>query len=320
MTGTPAPRVFLSHSHADKPVAEELDHALRRLGVDPWLDKWEIEPGDSLIQKIFSEGLAHCAVFLVLLSPESVASKWVREELDVALVRRLEGATRVVPVVVKACEIPMPLRALFWLDMASSGVEETARRVADVAHGRSAKPAVRQLPPPSRRVEGLSEHASSIAVGLAPALAEPDPRWIDGPALANAFNLPPEQVNDAVDELASLGLVKLHKALDTHPFDFMAIEATYALGHHLRGTGVLDYDPAQDILQVAAAVVALKHVNGEMLEQRLKIVPGRINQAVAYLDDYGHARVLRALGTAPFMFHSVSVTPATRRFVEQHGK
>jgi len=57
------PRAFISHSHADKPLAEELARALLDQGVDPWLDRWEIQPGDSLIRKIFDEGLGKCSVF-----------------------------------------------------------------------------------------------------------------------------------------------------------------------------------------------------------------------------------------------------------------
>jgi hypothetical protein len=72
-------------------------------------------------------------------------------------------------------------------------------------------------------------------------------------------------------------------------------------------------------VEVAAAVAALKHAVGHQLTERLGIPPGRINQAVGYLDDYGHVQVLRALGTAPYMFFQVAATPATRRFVQRHA-
>ena len=38
--------VFLSHNSADKPAVEELAVRLRREGIEPWLDKWNLVPGE----------------------------------------------------------------------------------------------------------------------------------------------------------------------------------------------------------------------------------------------------------------------------------
>lgn len=48
--------VFLSHSHADRPIARRLAADLRRAGHAVWIDEAEINIGDSLIEKI-REGL-----------------------------------------------------------------------------------------------------------------------------------------------------------------------------------------------------------------------------------------------------------------------
>jgi hypothetical protein len=50
------PRVFLSHASEDKarfvvPFAD----GLRARGLDVWVDRWEMLPGDSLVAKIFVE-------------------------------------------------------------------------------------------------------------------------------------------------------------------------------------------------------------------------------------------------------------------------
>jgi len=37
---------FLSHHTDDKPVVEELAQKLRQAGLRPWLDKWNLIPGD----------------------------------------------------------------------------------------------------------------------------------------------------------------------------------------------------------------------------------------------------------------------------------
>jgi len=67
------------------------------------------------VQKVH-QGLRDCGVFVVLLSNASVTSAWVRDELDVALIQRIEGTAQVIPVVVEPCEIPTPLKPLLRLE------------------------------------------------------------------------------------------------------------------------------------------------------------------------------------------------------------
>ena len=38
--------VFLSHSSADKPAVEELARRFAKEGIQAWLDKWHLIPGD----------------------------------------------------------------------------------------------------------------------------------------------------------------------------------------------------------------------------------------------------------------------------------
>jgi hypothetical protein len=37
---------FLSHNNADKPAVEDLAQRLRKENIEPWLDKWNLIPGD----------------------------------------------------------------------------------------------------------------------------------------------------------------------------------------------------------------------------------------------------------------------------------
>jgi len=76
------PKVFLSHSHLDKPFIERLANTLKLAGIDCWYDDWEIPPGDSIRQRIFEDGLPNCDVFFVYLTANSIHSKWVQRELD----------------------------------------------------------------------------------------------------------------------------------------------------------------------------------------------------------------------------------------------
>ncbi|WP_240364837.1 toll/interleukin-1 receptor domain-containing protein [Pseudomonas syringae] len=93
-----SPKVFVSHAGEDKD-RFVLDFAkqLRANGVDAWLDKWEMLPGDSLITKIFEEGIKDAQAIIVVLSKNSVEKPWVKHELDDACVKRINTGSKLIP-------------------------------------------------------------------------------------------------------------------------------------------------------------------------------------------------------------------------------
>lgn len=97
---------FLSHNHADKDFVRKLARDLENHGVRCWLDEAEMQIGDSLIQKI-RKGIDSVDFFVVVLSPNSVESPWVVNELDVAMNHQINGRPiKVLPVLLKECEPP----------------------------------------------------------------------------------------------------------------------------------------------------------------------------------------------------------------------
>ncbi len=102
--------VFISYSTKDRGFVEQLVKDLRSNGVQPWYDKWEMLPGDSLTRKI-GEAILENDFFIVILSPNSVNSEWVQQELSVALNREFgERRVRVIPALLHDCEVPPFLR------------------------------------------------------------------------------------------------------------------------------------------------------------------------------------------------------------------
>jgi hypothetical protein len=104
---------FLSHTSDDKDrFVLGFAEKLRKHGIELWLDKWEILPGDKIVGKIFEEGLKNAEVIIVVLSTVSVAKPWVRAELEVAVVKRIEEGIRIIPVVIdEDCPIPEALKS-----------------------------------------------------------------------------------------------------------------------------------------------------------------------------------------------------------------
>lgn len=312
--------IFISYSHEDHASAERLARALMEQGHEVWWDQWEIAAGDSIIRKIFAEGVAKAGAFVILLSPASVGSKWVQEELDAATVRRIEDLTRVIPALVQDVPIPMALRTLRWVDL-SKDFEAAVRLIVNAVNGVTEKP--RLGPPPVHiadslpAMDGLSRLATSVARHL---LSQSDPdsageRALTGTDLTVVLHLQPEEVNDAVDELEEAGLVTAVKALGTAPFDFVAIEPTYLLYH--MAADQLAYSPSADIDVVVAAVASLGSADGEKLQQITNLSPGRLNRAVDFMRDGGLAEVLRFLGTYPYSFGVIEATRQTRQAADQ---
>lgn len=94
-----------------------------RHGVDAWYSGWEMKPGDSLVEKIFS-GIDSSSAFIVVISRHSVLKPWVQEELEAAIVRSVsEGRNyRIIPLVIdEGVQVPTSVRSRLWITAYLSG-------------------------------------------------------------------------------------------------------------------------------------------------------------------------------------------------------
>lgn len=114
------PSAFISYSSQDREFAEGLAIDLKNRNLDAWFDQWEIRVGDSLIDKI-GQGIRHNDFLIVVLSPHSVASEWVKKELCEAMQREIkEQRVVVLPVLLKSCPLPPFLRDKKYADFRDS--------------------------------------------------------------------------------------------------------------------------------------------------------------------------------------------------------
>jgi hypothetical protein len=112
--------VFISHARADKLIAERIATGLKVFGYRTWYADWELQPGDSIVPRI-EAALARNDTLLLLLSQTSVASKWVRRELDTVLMAQLSGQdVAVIPVMIEDCEVPESLKGILSADLRSN--------------------------------------------------------------------------------------------------------------------------------------------------------------------------------------------------------
>src|SRR5271157_1127531 len=119
--------VFLSHSSADKPAVEELARRLAREGIQAWLDKWNLIPGDPW-QPAIEKALAESETCAGFVGPSGLGP-WQNEEMRAAIDQRVcerSRRFRVIPVLLPGAEraerssLPTFLAATTWVEFRDS--------------------------------------------------------------------------------------------------------------------------------------------------------------------------------------------------------
>lgn len=77
-------KVFISHSSTDKRFVRTLKECLNINNIDTWIDEDQLDLGDSLLSKL-EQALNESSHLVIVLSPSSVQSDWVKFELKKAL-------------------------------------------------------------------------------------------------------------------------------------------------------------------------------------------------------------------------------------------
>lgn len=119
--------LFFSYAREDAEFTLKLATALRNHGIDLWIDQLDIDTGDRWDHAV--EGaLDRCSGLLVVLSPTSVASTNVMDEVSYAL----EEGKPVFPVVYQTCQPPFRLRRLQHADLSEDYEGGLARLIEDL--------------------------------------------------------------------------------------------------------------------------------------------------------------------------------------------
>ena len=106
--------VFISYSSVDREWVVRLKRDLERYGLTVWLDRDEIRPGDLVAQRI-EQGLELSRSVVIVISPESLKSGWVKEEYYRAL-NLHQKSLQIIPVLLEGVEVPGFLSTRNWID------------------------------------------------------------------------------------------------------------------------------------------------------------------------------------------------------------
>ena len=112
--------IFVSYSHQDKLFVDKLCTNLMLQKFHLWIDRWELKPGDSLIDSI-QGALGHAGAILVIISKSYIDSPWCKKEMNAGLIRELKDRGNIIiPVLIEDCDIPLFLQEKMYADFRSN--------------------------------------------------------------------------------------------------------------------------------------------------------------------------------------------------------
>jgi hypothetical protein len=225
MASDTAPRAFISHATEDKDrFVLGFTNKLRQNGVDAWFDKWEIKPGDSLVQRIFEEGIKNAQVFLVIISSQSILKPWVREELDSGMVAKIQRACRLIPVIIDDCQVPQTVSHLKWVKIKDlNDYPDELSEILSAIFGTSDRPPIGAPPAHSTTtvldyLPDLTKADNLVFVVLCRQYLKTGERFIsigDVEADLKKLDLTDQDIDESLEILASRGYADIKRAAQT---------------------------------------------------------------------------------------------------------
>jgi TIR domain len=163
---------FLSYSRSDQEFALRLATHVRARGISLWMDQLDIRPSEHWDRAI-EHAVGKCRGIVVVLSPRSVASDNVADEISFAI----DAGKRVLPIMIERCNLPLRITRMQVIDATMSYDKALDECVAELSRSTEAvmPPKVTALPQtnalPAAEVESIAKILVLYLGPIASALA-----------------------------------------------------------------------------------------------------------------------------------------------------
>jgi len=149
-------QAFVSHSSEDKAIAEQL---AQRLGKEKvWVDFWNLDAGEVLPQRI-AEAIHASKWFILIASRKAMESRWVRYELNIALIRWIQEADcRIIVMRIDDCKVHAELSPFLRVNCPGKP-DEAIQNVAEILLSEEG----RAVPAPRERRRRVIDRFSEIS-------------------------------------------------------------------------------------------------------------------------------------------------------------
>jgi hypothetical protein len=130
--GTEKQTIFLSYSSKDGAIANEIEHRLKRKGVNVWRYSEQTLPGDLIPVKV-SKALSESTIFCVIISEHSAQSRWVNAEISAAFNRwAREPHFKIIPIVITKEHLPSLLSGFDYLYFKPGNLIEISEKIYEL--------------------------------------------------------------------------------------------------------------------------------------------------------------------------------------------
>ena len=310
------PKVFICHANKDKDDFV-LDFAtkLRSKGIDAWVDIWEIYPGDSLVDKIFEEGITNAQAVIVVLSKYSVDQPWVREELNVSMVKKITESIKLIPVVIDDCQVPECLQSTAWVVIKSlENYEEEVDRIVMSIFDQRDKPPIGRPPTYSQTeidvLSGLTKVDSIVFKLSCEKAIENSHRHVNTESIleqGSSLDIPPEEFFEALEILDRKGYIKAGRNAGVRGIPFFSI-TSYGFDKYAR-VYIDNYDSV--LKSVVSQIVNHNKKDNSSISASLNQPQMIVDHFLEVLERKRLIKVVRHLGTPRIL----DVSPELKRML-----
>ena len=155
-------QIFISYSRKDMSFVRKLAGDLEKAGYDVWWDLTDLRGGDDWV-RVIPAAIESSQHFIIVLSPNSIESEWVRKEYTQALSLR----RKIIPIMLEATGVPFALNTINYINFATGEYVDNFNSLL-TALGYTGKPPVVTPPadPFSFLPPALRKYAVPIIIGM----------------------------------------------------------------------------------------------------------------------------------------------------------
>ena len=143
VSGNPMAKIFLCYAREDQTQVAEIYRHLQELGFQPWMDKFDLIPGQRWRQEI-PKALQDSDFIFIFFSRHSVAGRgYVQREFKLALdtLQEIpEDMIHTIPIRLDTCAIPTQFGFLQWCDFFETDGWQRIEHAIKTGLGRVCKP------------------------------------------------------------------------------------------------------------------------------------------------------------------------------------
>jgi len=313
------PSVFLSHASEDNDrFAREFAARLQATGMEVWFDEWEILPGDSLVDKVFEEGLKSADAMVIVLSANSMDKKWVREEINAGFVKRVEGNCKLIPVIIDDVDVPEPLKSTVWVKIRDlRNYEAEFDRIVRAVHDDRNRPEPGSAPGYTDVValQGLYSTDTLVLRAAGDMALEGDSPFVRSMEL-----LPRLEAHGVTSEsfLESLHILEDHWYVDVHRTLGSGVEAASSFSLTVAGLDLYAQEFIDGYTAMLTKVVAELVNGGDAGDRQIADATGVQRILVEHIFDVLESRGLAKVSkmTGPNS-HIYNISPQLRRMLQE---